>query len=112
MWRDWWSQEGIATDFSIVDCARGEALMFRTAEERMTDRGPFDRTAKALQVIETHESGARVFSTFERMQADLKAIARDIEIKSIDTEPCACAALYPGARGDKTAFELGEPNAD
>ena len=107
MWRDWWSQEGTATNFSIVDCAPGRALMFRTAEERMTDRGAFDRTEKALQVIETHERGARVFATFERMGADLKKIARDIEIKTLDAEPCACAALYPDARGDKTEFKLG-----
>lgn len=108
MWRDWWSQEGTATNFAIVDCAVGRALMFRTAEERMTQRGPFDRTEKALKVIETHESGARVFATFERMASDLKKIARDIEIKTLGDEPCACAALYPKARGDKAAFELEE----
>ena len=26
MWRDWWSQEGTATDYIIEDCGTGEAL--------------------------------------------------------------------------------------
>ena len=106
MWRDWWSQEGTATSFSIVDCAPGTALTFRTAEENMGDRLPFDRTDKALAIVDRHEAGARAFATFERMAADLDGIARDIEIKTLDAEPCACAVLYPDARGDKTEFKL------
>ena len=104
MWRDWWSQEGTATSFTLVDCAPGTALMFRTQEENMGDRLPFDRTEKALVVIDRHESGARIFATFDRMAADLKGIARDIEIKTLNAEPCACSALYPETRGDKTVF--------
>ncbi len=106
MWRDWWSQEGTATSFSIVDCAPGQALMFRTAEENMGPRLPFDRTDKALRIVDRHENGARVFATFERIATDLQTIARDIEIKTLDAEPCACAALYPDDRGDKTEFKL------
>lgn len=105
MWRDWWSQEGTATSFAIVDCAPGAALTFRTAEENMGPRAPFDRTEKALKVIKNHESGARAFATFGRMAADLDKIARDIEIVTLSSEPCACAALYPGLRGDKTAYQ-------
>ncbi|WP_415402589.1 hypothetical protein [Tateyamaria sp. SN3-11] len=104
MWRDWWSQEGTATSFSVVDCAPGMALTFRTAEDNMGTRLPFDRTDKALAVIDHHESGARAFATFERMAADLDGIARDIDIITLDAEPCACAALYPDARGNKTEF--------
>jgi hypothetical protein len=107
MWRDWWSQEGTATGFKLVDCAPGHALMFRTAEENMGPRLPFDRTDKALKVVDRHESGSRAFATFERMAADLEKIARDIEIVTLQSEPCACAALYPQARGDKTAYEEG-----
>ncbi|MEP1537563.1 MAG: hypothetical protein ABJQ34_16440 [Paracoccaceae bacterium] len=106
MWRNWWSQEGTATNYSIVDCAPGAALMFRTAEERMNTRLPFERTNKALKVVERHETGARAFATFERIATDLKSIARDIEIKTLDAEPCACAALYPDSRGNKTEFKL------
>lgn len=107
MWRDWWSQEGSATSFTLVDCVPGAALTFRTQEENMGNRLPFDRTDAALQVINRHESGARAFATFDRMAADLDGIARDIDIITLDAEPCACAALYPEARGDKTEFMLG-----
>lgn len=107
MWRDWWSQEGTATSFSLVDCAPGTSLSFRTQEENMGNRLPFDRTDKALAVIDRHQSGARAFATFDRMAADLDAIARDINIITLDAEPCACAALYPEARGDKVEFMLG-----
>lgn len=107
MWRDWWSQEGTATSFSLVDCAPGTVLTFRTQEENMGNRLPFDRTDKALAVIDRHQSGARAFATFDRMAADLDAIARDINIITLDAEPCACAALYPEARGDKVEFMLG-----
>ena len=104
MWRDWWSQEGTATSFSIVDCAPGIVLTFRTQEENMGDRLPFDRTTKALAVIDRHENGARAFATFERMAADLDGIARDIEITTLDAEPCACAALYPKVAEDFFRF--------
>ncbi|WP_299370204.1 hypothetical protein [uncultured Tateyamaria sp.] len=107
MWRDWWSQEGTATSFTVVDCGPGTALTFRAAEDNMGTRLPFDRTDKALAVIKRHESGARAFATFDRMAADLDGIARDIDIITLDAEPCACAALYPEARGDKTEFMLG-----
>ena len=107
MWRDWWSQEGTATSFTVVDCGPGTALTFRAAEDNMGTRLPFDRTDKALAVIERHESGARAFATFDRMAADLEGIARDIDIITLNAEPCACAALYPEARGDKTEFMLG-----
>ncbi|MEM6696604.1 MAG: hypothetical protein AAF626_18225 [Pseudomonadota bacterium] len=105
-WLDWWSQEGSAKWIAIVDCAAGRMLRFQTAEENMGTRLPFDKTDAAVAVIDRHENGARAFATFERMAADLKTIARDIEITTLTAEPCACAALYPDARGDKDAFYL------
>ena len=107
MWREWWSQEGTATAVAIVDCGPGVALTFRSQEENMGARLPFDRTEKALAILERHENGARAFATFDRIAADLDGIARDIEITTLTEEPCACAALYPDARGDKTGFALG-----
>ncbi|MEP1355070.1 MAG: hypothetical protein ABJX32_21625 [Tateyamaria sp.] len=106
MWRDWWSQEGSATSFSIVDCGPGAVLTFLSQEENMGARLPFDRTDKVLAIIARHEDGARAFATFDRIAADLNGIARDITITILDAEPCACAALYPEARGDKTEFKL------
>lgn len=106
MWRDWWSQEGTATDVVIVDCALGAALKFRTAEERMSDRAPFDKTEKALEIVATQEEGARVFASLPRIADELKPVARDITLTTLTDEPCACAAAYADLRGDKTAFEL------
>ena len=108
MWRDWWSQEGTATDYTIMDCSRGEALTFRTAEVNMGDDIPFDRTEDALEVIERHEGGARIFATLMRMAGDLDTIARDVQVMAWDTESCACAALYADLRGTKAAFALKE----
>lgn len=107
IWRDWWSQEGTASDFTIMECAPGTALQFRAAEERMNDRPPFDKTAKAMDVVARHHAGARLFATFDRMAADLEKIARDIRIVTHHTESCACAAAYPALRGTKTAFSPG-----
>lgn len=106
MWRDWWSQEGTATDYVIVDCAEGRALSFRTQEENMGDRPPFDRTEAALKIVESHENGARVFATLERMAQDIEDEARDVTIEALAAEPCACAALYAEMRGDLEAFRL------
>ncbi|MCK0094903.1 hypothetical protein MWU60_04930 [Yoonia sp. F2084L] len=106
MWMDWWSQEGTAKGFSLVECASGQMLRFWSAEENMGRRSAFDRTDDALEVLERHQSGARVFATFERIAADLEFIARDIVITTETTENCACAAAYPELRGDKTEFML------
>ena len=106
MWRDWWSQEGSSTDFAIADCAPGQVLTFRTAEENMNARPPFNRTEDAMAVVARHESGARVFATLDRIAEDLLVIARDVEIASLTQETCACAALYPELRGAKEEFRL------
>jgi len=108
MWRDWWSQEGTAQDYTIMDCGPGEALSFRTASVNMGNEIPFDRTDDALKVIDRHEGGARVFATLARMAADLDPIARDVAIQTWVRESCACAVLYAESRGTKTAFELKE----
>jgi len=104
MRRDWWFQEGTATDYTIVDCGTGRALMFRTAEGQMSARPAFDRTDQALDVVALHERGSRTFATFERMAGDLNSIAHDVEIKTLGAEPCGCAAAYSELRGDKDQF--------
>ena len=106
VWLDWWSQEGTAKGFSVGECATGETLRFRTAEENMGPRSAFDRTDDAIAVLERHQSGARVFATLERIAADLEFIARDIAITVETTENCACAAAYPELRGDRVEFSL------
>jgi hypothetical protein len=106
MWTDWWSLEGTAKGFALVECASGEMLKFRSAEDNMGRRAAFDRTDDARDVLDRHQSGARAFATFERIAADLELIARDIAITVETTETCACAAAYPALRGDKTEFML------
>ena len=106
MWRDWWSQEGSATDILIADCQPGAVLRFRTAEENMNRRPPFDRTEDAMAIVAQHETGARVFATLGRMSDDLKKVARDVSVEVWAVEPCACAAFYPELRGDKETFRL------
>ena len=109
IWVDWWSQEGSFKGYSLVECASGETLSFRTAEENMGRRAAFDRTDDAREVLDRHQSGARVFATFERIAADLQFIARDIEIVVKTEEACACAAAYPDMRGEKEEFLLKPP---
>ncbi|MEO1640732.1 MAG: hypothetical protein AAFU41_15940 [Pseudomonadota bacterium] len=106
IWLDWWSQEGTAKGFTMVECGTGETLRFRTAEENMGRRSAFDRTDDAREVLDRHQSGDRVFATFERIAADLEFIARDIVIETVSEETCACAAAYPALRGAKTEFVL------
>ncbi len=106
MWRDWWSQEGTATNISVVDCGPGAWLNLRSAEDNMNARLPFDKTDEALALIALHESGARVFATLDRMAQDLSKIARDVTVNVSQAEACACAALYPELRGDKEIFRL------
>ena len=106
MWVDWWTQEGSFKGFSLVDYAPGEMLRFRSAEENIGPRPAFDRTDDARAVLDRHQSGDRVFATFERIAADLEFIARGIEITALMDETCACAAAYPELRGDKTEFKL------
>ncbi|MEM9787958.1 MAG: hypothetical protein AAF801_15780 [Pseudomonadota bacterium] len=106
MWRDWWSQEGTATTFVMVDCASGQMLSLRAAEENMGRRTAFDRIDDVWDVLDRHQSGARVFATFERIAADLENVARDVTVAMRTDETCACAAVYPTLRGEKTEFAL------
>ena len=105
MWRGWWSQEGTATDLYVSDCAPGDVLSARVAEDRMGKRSTFDRTEKALKAIDQIEAGARVFATLDRMAMALVPIARDVTVARVSEETWACAAAYPDLRGTKTEFD-------
>jgi hypothetical protein len=106
MWRDWWSQEGSATDFAIVLCDTGEALRLRAQENNMNVRTSFDRTDAVLALIARELTAARAFATLARMAATLEPVARDVRLAMETRETCACAAYYPQLRGDKQAFVL------
>lgn len=106
IWRDWWAQEGTATDLVVVDCASGQGLRARVAEANMSAALPFDKTDRALKAVDRVHAGARVFATFERLEEALDRDARRIEHIVLTKEPCACAALYPETRGKKMSFEF------
>ena len=106
IWREWWSQEGTATTFVLMDCGSGEVLSARAAEENMGRRTAFDRTDDVMAVLDRHQSGARGFATFARIADDLDNVARDVMVTTQMQESCACAAAYPELRGDKMEFAL------
>jgi hypothetical protein len=91
---------------NVMECASGERLTARTREENMGAEPPMDRTDDALAIVARHESGARVFATLERMATDIENFARDVRVATLGDETCACAAFYPGLRGEKTKFVL------
>ncbi len=103
---EWWSQEGVFTDLVVMNCATGEFLRTRVREERVSDRY-FDRTDKAVSVIEQELAAAPELFSFRRLADALDGTGRDIEIATSDAETCACAASYPELRGDKAPFEAG-----
>ncbi|MEL7114716.1 MAG: hypothetical protein AAGP08_03855 [Pseudomonadota bacterium] len=101
---EWWSLEGVYTDLIIADCNNGQKLMTRTKEERISDRPPFDRTEKALTLLDQQMSVSPALFSLDRIADALKGTGRDIEIAALDDEPCACAALYPEMRGPRAPF--------
>ena len=107
-WVDWWSQEGVFTDFTVADCETGEFLRTRVREERMSERPPFDRRDAVRGIIEAEMLGAPALFSFERLRAAIHPKGRDIEVAVLEAEPCACAAAYPEMRGSRTPYEVSE----
>lgn len=106
LYGEWWSQEGVYVDVVVAHCGTGEFLKARTREEGISDRAPFDRTEKALGIIETEVNGAAELFSLKRLANALKNTGEDIELATLASEPCACAALYPDLRDDRTPFVL------
>ncbi|MEM6939824.1 MAG: hypothetical protein AAF943_15110 [Pseudomonadota bacterium] len=109
MWRDWWSQEGTAETLVVVECGSGDALFLRTAEENMTGRAPFDRTEEVRDILDRAHAGARVFATLPRLASAVDKLAKDIDLRALQREPCACAAVYAELLGEKIPFQLESP---
>ena len=102
---EWWSQEGVFQDLTVMDCATGTFLKTRVREERISER-LFDRTEAALKIIETAVQTSPSLFSFKQLARSLKGVGRDIELAKTTRETCACAALYPELIGDKTPFEV------
>lgn len=107
-WIDWWSQEGVFTDFTVADCRTGEFIRTRMREERMSQRTPFDRRKAVRAIIATEMQSAPSLFSFQRLADAIHPKGRDIEISVTASEPCACAAAYPELRGEKTPYEVPE----
>jgi len=107
-WVDWWSQEGVFTDFTVADCKTGEFLRTRMREERMSQRPPFDRIDAVREIIEREMTAAPALFSFKRLRDAIHPKGKDIEVAVLDVEPCACAAAYPELRGEKAAYEVAE----
>ncbi len=105
---EWWSQEGVYLDLIIADCGTGQALSTRTREERITERPPFDRTEKALAIIEDHLAASPALFSLPRLAKALERTGKDIEIAAMTDDPCACAALYPGLGGARAPYEADQ----
>jgi hypothetical protein len=103
-WHDWWSHEGVYTDLVVADCRTGARLTARVREERMSDRPPFDRRARAAGILAAEADAHPALFRLDRLAAALAPAARDLDIAQMSAEPCACAALYPGDRGGRSAF--------
>ncbi|MDJ0824881.1 MAG: hypothetical protein QNJ16_05195 [Rhodobacter sp.] len=101
---EWWSQEGVYLDIVVADCGTGEKLMARTREERISERPPFDRTDKAVRILDQQLSVSPSLFSLTRLAGALQGTGKDIEIAAMAAEPCACAALYPGLQVDRAPF--------
>ena len=104
-WLDWWSQEGVREVIVLADFASGEALLTITRSQNMAPGVPFDRTDRALAVIEPMLASP-VMRGFEQIADRLTDLRLDPRLEPLTTEPCACAAAYPELRGDRPAFEM------
>ncbi|MEL6799326.1 MAG: hypothetical protein AAFO80_05570 [Pseudomonadota bacterium] len=106
LYGEWWSQEGVYIDLVVANCATGQRLRTRTREEYISDRAPFDRTDTALGIIETELGAAPELFSLTRLARALEHTGEDIEVATLEAEPCACAAVYPEMKGDRTPFAL------
>ncbi len=104
-WANWWSQEGVEDVILLADCGEGRVLRTVTRSENMAPGVPFDRTDRALAVIEPMLASP-VMRGFEQIADRLSDLRLDPRLEPLTTEPCACAAAYPELRGDRPAFEM------
>ena len=104
-WANWWSQEGVEDVILLADCGEGRVLRTVTRSENMAPGVPFDRTDRALAVIEPMLASP-VMRGFEQIEDRLTDLRLDPRLEPLTTEPCACAVAYPELRGDRPAFEM------
>ncbi|MEO1677362.1 MAG: hypothetical protein AAFU80_04295 [Pseudomonadota bacterium] len=99
-----WSAEGVYTDIYVSDCETGESLRTRTRQELMSDAPPFDRTRRAVEVVDRHARRHPALFGIDMLAEELSGIGEGTATFVTPDELCACAAFYPELRGDRTPF--------
>lgn len=102
---EWYFHEGAYVDLVVEDCAKGEFLRTRVREERIKPDREFNRTDKVIAIIEREMAASPFLFSFRRLDQAIGRMGADTEVVSTHSETCACAALYPEHRGDKTPYE-------
>ncbi|MEL6207224.1 MAG: hypothetical protein AAFR47_18185 [Pseudomonadota bacterium] len=99
-----WSAEGVYTDIYVSDCETGESLRTRTRQELMSEAPPFDRTRRAVEVVDRHARRHPALFGIDMLAEELSGIGEGTTTFVTPDELCACAAFYPELRGDRTPF--------
>ena len=95
-WTWSWSNEGVADDLILADCATGQSLTARVRAQNMTESVPYDRRDRAERVLTRLTAlAARPFFTFEGLRAALAEERVPATIAPLAEPACACLAFYP-----------------
>ena len=104
LWGYRWTNQGAAEDMNLADCRAGEMLSARLMSHGMTEPIPYDRRERAAGAMTALLDGSMSFITLDRVAAAMGDIRVPVERSALADEPCACAALYPGARDDLAPY--------
>ncbi|WP_179378471.1 hypothetical protein [Jannaschia marina] len=104
-WTGWWEQEGSYAELHVAQCRDHRLAVSRLKEERIADR-TFDRRRAGGEVFERHMRRSTPLRAIDELAEQLTAAGGETRLGPLLDEPCACAAAYPGARGDLPPFEL------
>ena len=104
LWGYRWTNEGTAEDMNLADCRAGEMLSARLMSRGMTEPIPYDRRERAATAMMALLDGSMSFINLDRVANAMGDIRVPVERGALADEPCACAALYPGARDDLAPY--------
>jgi len=104
LWGYRWTNQGAAEDMNLADCRAGEMLSARLMSHGMTEPIPYDRRDRAAGAMTALLDGSMSFITLDRVAVAMGDIRVPVERGALVDEPCACAALYPGARDDLAPY--------
>jgi hypothetical protein len=105
LWGYRWTNQGTAEDLHLADCRSGKTVRARLMSHGMTEAIPYDRRKQAADAMLTFLEGSMAFLTLDRAATALSEARVPVERAVLTSEPCACAALYPGVAAGLTPFE-------